>query len=349
MSYMYKSIEDLALAIKDQDLPGFHIIDTVTIWLSWELRMHGTQFQEAMAQLRYSESILKTAWSPHGLCMRSFKSDYKRWGAIFQITFYEMIPANEYRRSIWKTGAFRNDYVRNCERVLNGVQNNRLVLRRSCVTIVGIINCLHKWSPENWTMLLLTPSTTKIYIDIYGDGGQAVDREFIVIFLGIIDSSTRAVFEELLSESENLLEPQLHDLLLVDDSKYSKSKKYFWTLNILKEIESDIAAVISQLEGFMDFSEHSPLKKQFPLLDGRISTERETIVKKKLGALKEDLNRIERRFRDQRENVTPSSWRIPQYLGAGLVQSWLTYGSYEKVIRALSQEEGGTDGAECLI
>ncbi|TGO08046.1 hypothetical protein BTUL_0229g00140 [Botrytis tulipae] len=311
MSYMYKSIEDLALGIRNQDLPGFHFIDTETIRISWDLRMRGWQFQEEMAQLRYSESILKSAWSSHGLCKRSHKSDYKRWGAIFQITFYEMIPADEDRRSIWKTGAFRNDHIRNWERVLDDVENNRLVLRRSCVTIVGIIDCLHKWSPENWTMLLLTPSTTKIYIDIYGDGRQAVDREFIVAFSGIIDSSTRAVvrhwdilanhFEKLLSESDNLLEPQLHDLLLVDDSKYSKSKKYFWALNILKEIESDIAAVISQIEGFMDFSEHSPLKKQFPLPEGRISTEQETIVKKKLGVLKEDLTSIKRRFRDQRE------------------------------------------------
>ncbi|KAF5875509.1 uncharacterized protein Bfra_003963 [Botrytis fragariae] len=191
------------------------------------------------------------------------------------------------------------------------VKNSDLLLRRSCVTIVGIIGWLQIWSPENWTTVLLTSETTEISMDIYEDGEQAVDREFIVALSGIIDRSTRAVihhwdvladyFEKLLSESDTLLEPELHDLLLVDDSKYSKSKKYFWALNILKEIESDIAAVISQLEGFMDFSQNSLLKKYFPLPEGKISTQRERIVKTVLGVLKEDLTRLQSRFSDQRE------------------------------------------------
>lgn len=160
-------------------------------------------------------------------------------------------------------------------------------------------------------MLLLTPSSTNIGMHIYEDGEQAVDREFIVAFSSIIDRSTRAVvhhwdilanyFEKLLSESDTLLESELHDLLLVDDSKYSKSKRYFWALNILKEIESDVAAVISQLEGFIDFSENSFLKKFYPLPEGNISTKREKIVKTVLGVLKEDLTRLQRRFNDQRE------------------------------------------------
>ncbi|KAF7952688.1 hypothetical protein EAE96_005919 [Botrytis aclada] len=160
-------------------------------------------------------------------------------------------------------------------------------------------------------MLLLAYSTTDIKIDIYRDGKQAVDREFTVAFSGIIDRSTRAVvchweilanyFEKSLSESDTLLEPELHDLLLVDDSKYSKSKRYFWALNILKEIESDIAAVIVQLEGFIDFSQNSPMKKHFPLPEGKISTQREKIVKTVLSVLKEDLTRLQSRFSDQRE------------------------------------------------
>ncbi|KAF7881479.1 hypothetical protein EAF00_011848 [Botryotinia globosa] len=264
MSYMYKSIEDLAIAVKDQDLPGF--IDTTSKYreLSFE---QCVQCREELEQLAFSESILKRAWFSHGLCKRSLKSDHDRWGTIFQVTFCEMIPANKYRRGIWKTGAFRNDQsdrVRNWERVFGHEENNRLVLRRSCVTIVGTVDYFRKWSPEHWTMLLLTPSSADIW-DIYEDGGKAVDSEFIVAFSGIIDRSTRAFidhwdilanyFEKLLRESDTLLKPELHDLLLVDNSKYFKSKRYFWALNILKEIESDVAAVISQLEGFMDFSE----------------------------------------------------------------------------------------------
>ncbi|CCD43002.1 hypothetical protein BofuT4_P070780.1 [Botrytis cinerea T4] len=138
--------------------------------------------------------------------------------------------------------------------------------RRLSQKIVGIIDYGKKWSPENWSMLLLAPRFMESYMSIHSDGEHAVDREFIAAFSGIIDRSTRDIirhwdilanyFEKLLSESDTILEPDLHDLLLVDDWKYSKSKRYFWALNILKEIETDIAAVVSQLEGFMDFSEN---------------------------------------------------------------------------------------------
>ncbi|KAM0152118.1 hypothetical protein ACHAPC_007916 [Botrytis cinerea] len=182
------------------------------------------------------------------------------------MTFYEMIRACEDRRNIWKIGTFHNDNVRNWEPVIEGIENNNLVLRLSCATIVGIIDYGKKWSPENWSMLLLAPRFMESYMSIHSDGEHAVDREFIAAFSGIIDRSTRDIirhwdilanyFEKLLSESDTILEPDLHDLLLVDEWKYSKSKRYFWALNILKEIEIDIAAVVSQLEGFMDFSEN---------------------------------------------------------------------------------------------
>ncbi|TEY60291.1 hypothetical protein BOTCAL_0182g00160 [Botryotinia calthae] len=308
MSHIYGSIEDLEFELEANDLPGFDPTNRRNPRRGWIY----VEETSTLDQLWLRNVMLKNAWRSHGLCKRFSTSQCEKSGAIFQITFYEMIPPYIlHRPGIWKTGTFRNDKVRNWEQVINGIENNNLVLRRSSVTIIGMIDDLQKWSPENWTMLLLTPNTTDIYMDIYEDGAQAVDREFIGAFSGIIDRSTRAVvrhwdilanyLEKLLSESDPLLQPDLHDLLLVDDSKYSKSKKYFWALNILKEIESDIAAVILQLEGFMDFSEHSPLNKQYPLPDGGISTEREKIVKKKLGLLKEDLTRLQSRFSDQRE------------------------------------------------
>ncbi|TGO32379.1 hypothetical protein BHYA_0323g00050 [Botrytis hyacinthi] len=247
MSYLYNSIEDLAREVEMRGLPGFHSTDTDIKWLPREVRMSETQLREELAQLKCSERLLERAWRFHALCKRSLKSDYERSGAIFQIAFYEMISKAKNFRGLWKTGVFRNHLVQDRHPYIGDVVRNGLFLRHSCVTIVGIIDCLHKWSPENWTMSLLTPNTTKLRTDVYGDGRQAVDREFIVAFSGIIDRSTRA------------------------------------------EIESDVAAVISQLEGLMDFSEDSLLKKYFPLPEGKIITRREEIVKTVLGVLKEDL------------------------------------------------------------
>ncbi|KAF7920989.1 hypothetical protein EAE99_007841 [Botrytis elliptica] len=311
ISDMYESIEDLDSWLNAQDLVAFRFTNTN----EFENYSRGYQkrpkVRDPKIRFKSAQSMLQDAWRSHGHCRRFGKSDYRSSGATFQITFYEMIPANKGHCGIWKRGKFRNDKVRNWERVIHGVENNDLALRRSCITIVGIIDSFQEWSPENWTVLLLTPIRTNIDTDLYEDGKQAADREFLVAFSGIIDCSTRVVvhhwevlanyFEKLLSESDTLLEPELHDLLLVDDSKYSKSKKYFWALNMLKEIESDVAAVISQIEGFMDFSKHSPLKKQFPLPEGKISLERERIVKNNLSVVKEDLIRLKSRFNDQRE------------------------------------------------
>ncbi|CAD6445772.1 b08116a8-e3e5-428c-bf08-08a0eff7e653 [Sclerotinia trifoliorum] len=108
-------------------------------------------------------------------------------------------------------------------------------------------------------------------------------------------------FEMLLSGRDALLQPEVHDLLLVDDSKYTKSKHYFWAINILREIDSDIAAVISQLRGFMDFSETSLLHRYYPLPNGEMSEDREKIVVRTLTILLEDLLNLQARFKGQRE------------------------------------------------
>ncbi|QSZ29973.1 hypothetical protein DSL72_004491 [Monilinia vaccinii-corymbosi] len=108
-------------------------------------------------------------------------------------------------------------------------------------------------------------------------------------------------FQRLLSERDALLDPKAHDLLLIDDSKYTNSKKYFWAINILKEIDSDIATVVIQLRGLMDLSDYSVLRTNFRLPTGKISEEREKIVVRTLGTLRDDLINLQSRFNDQRE------------------------------------------------
>ncbi|KAF7871770.1 hypothetical protein EAF04_003877 [Stromatinia cepivora] len=222
-----------------------------------------------------------------------------------------MIPLDQTPCGIWKTGRFHNDELRHRERDLWIQGDENVVLRRSSVTILGVVDCFQAWSAENWTMLLLTPRTCNVDKGIYKDGSRVVDREFLVAFSGITDLGTRRVIQQwnilanhsemLLSERDALLQPEVHDLLLVDDSKYTKSKRYFWAMNMLREIDSDIAAVISQLRGFMDFSDNSLLHKYYPLPKGKMSEEREKIVVQTLGILREDLVNLQGRFKGQRE------------------------------------------------
>jgi hypothetical protein len=55
-------------------------------------------------------------------------------------------------------------------------------------------------------------------------------------------------FQELVSEKSALFNPDLHDSLLSDDETFSRSKTYFWAINMLREIEISISRNIKQIE-----------------------------------------------------------------------------------------------------
>jgi hypothetical protein len=65
-------------------------------------------------------------------------------------------------------------------------------------------------------------------------------------------------FEGLLSERNGLLDPEYHDSLLTDDSAFTRSKKYFWAIEFLKEAESSISDNICQAQRFLDLLRSNP-------------------------------------------------------------------------------------------
>jgi hypothetical protein len=56
-------------------------------------------------------------------------------------------------------------------------------------------------------------------------------------------------FQVLVSEKSALFDPNLHDSLLSDNETFSRSKTYFWSINMLREIEISISRNINQVEG----------------------------------------------------------------------------------------------------
>jgi hypothetical protein len=59
-------------------------------------------------------------------------------------------------------------------------------------------------------------------------------------------------FDCLLAEKQGLLNPQYHDSLLTDDGAFTRSKKYFWAIEFLKEAESSIQDNINQIRRFLE-------------------------------------------------------------------------------------------------
>ena len=65
-------------------------------------------------------------------------------------------------------------------------------------------------------------------------------------------------FDSLLVEKKGVLNPNYHDSLLTDDSSFTRSKKYFWAIEFLKEAESSISDNIDQAQRFADILSGSP-------------------------------------------------------------------------------------------
>lgn len=56
---------------------------------------------------------------------------------------------------------------------------------------------------------------------------------------------------ELLTNGEDpLLDPSHHDSLLSDDNAFSRSKTYFWCINLLRELSRNTESIISELDQF---------------------------------------------------------------------------------------------------
>jgi hypothetical protein len=59
-------------------------------------------------------------------------------------------------------------------------------------------------------------------------------------------------FEDLISESDTFLDPERHDNLLSDDETFSRSKKYFWAITTLKELDLSISDNLLQMQKLLD-------------------------------------------------------------------------------------------------
>lgn len=108
--------------------------------------------------------------------------------------------------------------------------------------------------------------------------------------------------EELLGSGTEIFDPELHDSLLSDDELFSGSRKYFWLINSLQTFDNilrqNIEAWISYRDKFLLPLSHALLQESAfswkKELDDSISI---------CDKLVEDLERLQKLFRDQRERT----------------------------------------------
>jgi len=80
-----------------------------------------------------------------------------------------------------------------------------------------------------------------------------IDFILVVVLLSVSAlrgclNELQAHFEQLISGRDVLLDPEQHDKLLTDDDNFSRSKTYFWSINLLSEIVLSIEDNIAEFE-----------------------------------------------------------------------------------------------------
>jgi hypothetical protein len=110
--------------------------------------------------------------------------------------------------------------------------------------------------------------------------------------------------EELLGTGTEIFDPELHDSLLSDDELFSGSRKYFWLINSLQTFDNILRQTIEAWVSYRD-------KFLLPLSRALINGSESGITWKKelddsieiCDKLVEDLERVQKLFRDQRERT----------------------------------------------
>ncbi|KUJ06456.1 uncharacterized protein LY89DRAFT_409247 [Mollisia scopiformis] len=187
--------------------------------------------------------------------------------ALFHITFYEIIQRNSTSKvtELWPSGDLYGDKQQH--------PKGSRQIREAALTIVAVPCREMSGSKARaifWTMICLRPSQfPHLY---YSEQGDEVARrrtnEMIDDMGDLVHNSLVTVlsrwneiaryFDELLTEKRDLLRPDYHDSLLTDDDNFSRSKKYFWAIEFLKEACNSISDNIQQIKHFLEFLESNP-------------------------------------------------------------------------------------------
>ncbi|KAK0655942.1 hypothetical protein B0T16DRAFT_23449 [Cercophora newfieldiana] len=187
---------------------------------------------------------------------------------LFHLTFYEIIGPDYAPglTELWPCG----------ELYSNGEEprNRRRRIRESSLTIIAApgseVSSSKAARSIFWTMICLRPLhfPHPYYFERRDDLSQGNHHEMIddmsdvahKCLLSVLDKweEIAEFFDELLCEKRALFDPNYHDTLLTDDVALSRSKKYFWAIEFLKELEKSVTDNIRQVDRFAAFLRANP-------------------------------------------------------------------------------------------
>ncbi|KAJ8068610.1 hypothetical protein OCU04_002317 [Sclerotinia nivalis] len=205
------------------------------------------------------------------LCMGNYSAKFLN----FHITFYEIYSftdrgENKIPWGMWRTGKLHSDADELSHTFEKG--STRLLIK-STYDVQGLMD-RGRSSAYNWTILEIRPFT---YPPLISETFEFEDCwSMLMIMMICVDQALAHVtcawneiheyFDNLVSEKVAFLDPQYHDTLLVDDEAFSRSKKYFWAISTLQELDISITDNIREVAKFVKL-ESPGLKLETPQSD----------------------------------------------------------------------------------
>jgi hypothetical protein len=112
--------------------------------------------------------------------------------------------------------------------------------------------------PKYWTSLYLCPFNFDLYEKvpriISTQDAPSVAAHMIEFTIRVVINRWLAIteyFAWLIGHRDALADPEIHDSLLFDDASFSRSRRYFWAINYLAELDEGISGNIIQLENWI--------------------------------------------------------------------------------------------------
>lgn len=158
------------------------------------------------------------------------------------------------------------------------------------------------------------------YSENRDDLARGIEHEMLDDMSGIVHKSLQTVidkweeiadyFDGLLVEKNGLLNPDYHDSLLTDDGAFTRSKKYFWAIEFLKEAETSILDNINQAGQFLDLLKANPPSSEVARRAYTIRLRKHHITIQKLKVLKRRFRQKQSEAKAMRDGVR---YAIPVY------------------------------------
>ncbi|KAF7958029.1 hypothetical protein EAE96_003596 [Botrytis aclada] len=196
---------------------------------------------------------------------RTWRGESALENITLHLFYYEIqkIPPKEYEKlpeaapwNIWRTGKLHSVKA-NMDTGATDKRNYPRVLLYSEYNVVVSA----KGDKKYWTLLELRPAAT-FRCDPELAYQKTTNQEMLVVFTSFVSKVMTEVtiawtkiieyFDGLISEKMAFRDPDHHDRLLVDDETFSRSKKYFWAISILKELHVSISKNIEEIERVLE-------------------------------------------------------------------------------------------------